>query len=58
VIPSLVGLSQLLFAGSPRKNCTPAISKLDTDPRLYKTFAPRVLLYHSTAVSVSASSRG
>jgi hypothetical protein len=53
VIPSFVGLSQPLLAGSPRKKGAPAISRPATDPRLHSTVAPRARWYHSTAAGVS-----
>src|SRR2546429_1807515 len=49
VIPSFVGLSQPLFAGSPTKKGAPAISSPATDPRFHSSTAPSARMYHATA---------
>src|SRR5256885_203321 len=48
-IPSLVGVSQPLFSGSPTKNGAPAISRPTTEPRFHSSTAPSARLYQATA---------
>src|SRR5262245_39409134 len=55
VMPSLAGLSQPLFAGSPTKNGAPAISRPATDPRLHSSTAPSASLYQATARGASVT---
>src|SRR5205809_3009744 len=48
-IPSFVGLSQPLFAGSPTKKGASAISSPATDPRFHSSTAPSARMYDATA---------
>src|SRR5437660_9508131 len=49
VIPSLLGVSHRLFAGSPTKKGAPAISRPTTEPRFQSSTAPSARLYQATA---------